>query len=414
MPPTPRIVRALARSVILILVLGAVGGAVPAIAQDDVEVLDELKAERERIQAELAAQALEVDAATADFDELSQALDDINALVDLQEARLADAEQAVESAEALVDAAEAREAEITSDVEELAREVTDLAVAAFTGEGGENGEDLTALLLSDDPTEAARRRSLVEFQTGSLADGLDRLRALEAEAEIVSDQRRAAVAAAESGRIEAEERRVELVDAQNAQLELVIASETRLEARLAEAAFIEERDAEKAAEIRLQEEAIAKRIRQEAARAAAAAAAAQRGNRPATPAPEDIVTVQGIQVHESIADRVDALLNAARSDGVSLGGWGFRSNVRQIELRPAHCGTSDYAIWDMPASACRPPTARPGLSKHELGLAIDFTYNGASMTTRSNPGFVWLDNNAGRYGFINLPSEPWHWSTTGD
>ena len=27
--------------------------------------------------------------------------------------------------------------------------------------------------------------------------------------------------------------------------------------------------------------------------------------------------------------------------------------------------------------------------------------------------FVWLAANAGRFGFSNLPSEPWHWSTTG-
>ncbi|WNG61464.1 M15 family metallopeptidase [Archangium gephyra] len=29
-------------------------------------------------------------------------------------------------------------------------------------------------------------------------------------------------------------------------------------------------------------------------------------------------------------------------------------------------------------------------------------------------GFVWLKANAARYGFINLPSEPWHWSTNGN
>ena len=398
----------------LFVMLIALFVAAPALAQDDVERLDELKAERERIQAELAAQAVQVDAATASFDELATALDDINALVDLHEARLADAEQAVRSAEAQVTAAEAREVQIRDEIEGLAAGVADLAVSSFTGEVGANGEDLTALLLSDDPTQAARRRSLVEFQTGSLTDGIDRMRALVAEAELVSDRRRLAVDAAEAGRVAAEERAGELAEAEAAQLDLVIAAEARLEARLAEAAFIEERDVAQAAEIKKQEEVIARRIRQEAARKAAEEAAKRAANRPPIATPDDIVNVRGINVHQSIAGTVDAMLGAARSDGIDLGGWGYRDNLKQIELRQRHCGTSDYAVWDMPASACSPPTARPGQSMHERGLAIDFTYNGGSITTRSNPGFVWLANNAGRYGFVNLPSEPWHWSTDGN
>jgi hypothetical protein len=404
-------------SATLVLLFALLGALTPAGAQDDVDALEDLKGQREVIQEELAAQAAQVDAATADFDDVADALEAINGLVDLQEARLRTAEQAVASAEAQVAAAEARAAEIGLEIDALRDDLADLAVASFTGESGPNGEDLTALLLSDDPSEAARRRSLVEFQTGSLTDGIDRLRQLVAEAEDVGAQRQLAVDAAEAGRLDALAREAELAGSRDAQLELVAAAETRLEARLAEAAFIEERDAEKAAEIRAQEEVIAKRIRAEAAAAAAAAAAEAAANRPppVPPAlPEDIRNVQGIEVHKDIADTVDRLLTAARNDGIDLGGWGYRSNVRQIELRMAHCGTSEYAIWEMPASACSPPTARPGQSNHERGLAIDFTYNGGSITTRSNPGFVWLADNAARFGFVNLPSEPWHWSTNGN
>ena len=166
----------------------------PAEAQteQEAEELEELKAERERIRAEKAAQAVQVNAATADFNEVAQALDDINALVDLQEARLADAEQAVRSAQAQLRNAEARQAEIETEVTGLQGEVRQLAVASFTGETGANGEDFTSLLLSVDPTEAARRGSLVQFQTGSLGDGADRLRSLVAEAEVVSTQRQEA------------------------------------------------------------------------------------------------------------------------------------------------------------------------------------------------------------------------------
>ena len=385
---------------------------VPAQAQTAQETLEELREERERIQQEAAAQALQVDAATADFDVLASALDDLNALVDLQEARLADADQAVRSAEAQVAQALARDAEIDADVVALEGDVRDLALSSFTGEGGLNSQDFTAILLSDDPTEAMRRRTLVQFQTGSLGDAIDRLRSLTAEAEVVSTQRQEAFVLAELGRTEALERRGQLADAQAAQTELVIATENRLEARLAEAAVLAGRDAEAAALINQQEEVVAAQIRAEAARRAAAAAAAAGGDRPNLVTPAEIVTVRGIQVHESIAARVDEMIGAAAADGIALSGWGFRDNVEQIRLRQQNCGTTEFDIWERSASSCNPPTARPGRSNHEKGLAIDFTYNGGSMTTRSNPGFVWLAENASRWGFVNLPSEPWHWSTS--
>jgi len=230
-------------SALFLVMLAVLAITIPAEAQTEEEQaqLDELKAERERIQAEAGAQAVKVDAANADFGEVVHALEAINALVDMQEARLVDAEQVVRSSEAQVAEAARREAEIAEEVLSLQAEVRDLAVASFTGESGANGEDLTALLLSDDPTEAARRRSLVEFQTGSLGDGIDRLRSLVAEAEVVSEKRRDAATAAERGRIEAESRRADLAASQDSQQELVAAAERRLEARLAEAAVLEVR-----------------------------------------------------------------------------------------------------------------------------------------------------------------------------
>ncbi|MDZ7732914.1 MAG: M15 family metallopeptidase [Acidimicrobiia bacterium] len=129
--------------------------------------------------------------------------------------------------------------------------------------------------------------------------------------------------------------------------------------------------------------------------------------------PGGIVSVRGIQVASSIAGSVESLLAAATADGVSLSGGGYRDPSSQISLRRAHCGTSRYAVYEMPASQCTPPTARPGTSMHEQGLAIDFTYNGSLIRSRSNAGFRWLAANAGRFGLANLPSEPWHWSTNG-
>ncbi len=140
----------------------------------------------------------------------------------------------------------------------------------------------------------------------------------------------------------------------------------------------------------------------------------QPGPRPTEPVGiEETVVVRGIRVHTSIANQVINLVDAATADGVALSGWGWRDTERQIELRRRHCGTSDYAIYEMPSSQCSPPTARPGRSMHERGLAIDFRYNEGGITNRSNPGYRWLAANASQYGLANLPSEPWHWSTNG-
>src|SRR4029077_2450992 len=86
-----------------------------------------------------------------------------------------------------------------------------------------------------------------------------------------------------------------------------------------------------------------------------------------------VVSEGGIYVNAQIADNVSALLAAAEADGVPLAGWGYRDTSAQIALRQAHCGSSQYAIYAMPSYQCSPPTAPPGASMHERGLAIDFT-----------------------------------------
>jgi outer membrane protein OmpA-like peptidoglycan-associated protein/peptidoglycan hydrolase-like protein with peptidoglycan-binding domain len=130
----------------------------------------------------------------------------------------------------------------------------------------------------------------------------------------------------------------------------------------------------------------------------------------------DIVSVRGIQVARSIAAQVESMLAAAAADGIQLTGSGYRSSASQIALRKQNCGTSEYDIWKKPSSQCTPPTAPPGQSMHEVGLAIDFTLNGGTKDRAANladPRFRWLQANASRFGLRNLASEAWHWSTNG-
>ena len=137
---------------------------------------------------------------------------------------------------------------------------------------------------------------------------------------------------------------------------------------------------------------------------------------PATSSPGvpsgSIVTVTGIRVDASLAEPLFRLLTAAADERLQLSGSGYRTTEEQLALRRAHCGTSHYALYDMPASACTPPTARPGESLHEQGLAIDFTCAGALVTSRDRC-FAFLATHAVGFGLFNLPAEPWHWSTTG-
>jgi LAS superfamily LD-carboxypeptidase LdcB len=144
-------------------------------------------------------------------------------------------------------------------------------------------------------------------------------------------------------------------------------------------------------------------------------AACQPTTAPTLPAPKTAkatcttTSSRSIVVAESIVNSTRRLLAAAKADGLKLCGGGYRDSAAQIAVRKANCGPTTYDIYEKPASQCTPPTAKPGTSQHEKGLAIDFE----SCQTRSTACYTWLAKHAATYGFKNLPSEPWHWSTTG-
>ncbi len=119
--------------------------------------------------------------------------------------------------------------------------------------------------------------------------------------------------------------------------------------------------------------------------------------------------VGGITVADRIAGNVQRLLAAAAADGLNLRGTGFRSPDIQIALRRQNCGTTQFDIFIKSSSLCSPPTARPGTSNHETGLAIDFR----NCSTRATRCYRWLNENARRFGLFNFPPEPWHWSVNG-
>ncbi len=114
---------------------------------------------------------------------------------------------------------------------------------------------------------------------------------------------------------------------------------------------------------------------------------------------------------KSISSNLSLMLTAAYAQGITLEGGGFRTKNEQIALRTAHCNGD----LTSPKAICKPPTAVPGHSNHESGLAFDFTCDNASNTiqTHDNKCYIWLSNNAANYGLKNFSKEPWHWSVDG-
>lgn len=122
-----------------------------------------------------------------------------------------------------------------------------------------------------------------------------------------------------------------------------------------------------------------------------------------------VIDGTSIDIASIVSDRAIAMIAAANAAGVRLNGGGFRTYEEQLATRRAN----GCSVPAGPSSAgCSPPTAAPGNSQHERGLAIDFASGGTIR--RGSPQFNWLAANAAQFGFYNLPVEPWHWSTSGN
>lgn len=97
-------------------------------------------------------------------------------------------------------------------------------------------------------------------------------------------------------------------------------------------------------------------------------------------------------------EKVDGLVSA--SHGRVTITSGFRTRAQQIQARKDN-GCPD--IYDAPSSACKVPTARPGESQHEKGLAVDFGGDLALVAQL-----------APQYGLrATVKGEPWHYEPTG-
>jgi LAS superfamily LD-carboxypeptidase LdcB len=321
-------------------------------------------------------------------------------------------------------------------IDELTAQSDGVVVDAFVNPPADSALDAMAAESNGD---ASLKASIVGLQHDADASVLAGLR----DAHDELDARKAAQDdAAQRAGATADDAAAALEDleaAQSQEAAFVMEVQARLDQNLAEAEALAGIDPALAAQLKAQESDIAARLEairtadeqrralqalrkaqaEAAARRAAEQRAAEAAARPGAlgPASGSLSTAAcpgggSITVDSSLASNLSALLRAASAAGLNMCGGGYRDPAEQVALRRAHCGTSTYAIYEAPSSACSPPTAQPGTSMHEKGLAIDFTCGGGTVQ-RGTACFSWLEGHAGAYGLSNLPSEPWHWSTNG-
>jgi hypothetical protein len=394
----------------------AIGSSVDAGA-----VATDARTQRANVRAEQAKVAAQVDALEGSKAQVLAALNTLNENVRGQQATLSEARRQAETSAAVAAQAEKDAAQTTRELEALRARVAKYAVKAYVDPPG---EELMRRFEAASAQEDATRNAFLNMQSRSDSDVIDQLRSTKARLEDELARAQAAKAAAETHAAEAEGALQSLSAAQSQQQAFAAQVRQRLDDRLSDAAYLSRLDASFGASIAAEEAALANAV----VGIPVAPPSSGGGGNPTngggstttTPPPSSggvtvvphppLTTVNGITVASSIASDLRAMMAAASAAGFNLGGYGYRDINVQIQLRRQNCGTSDYAIWQMPADSCSPPTARPGLSWHEQGLAIDFQSNGSFINSRSNPAFGWLAANAGRFGFTNLPSEPWHWS----
>jgi hypothetical protein len=357
---------------------------------------------------------VEVNALKARNAEVQSALQKLEANVAAQAAQLQEAERAaaaaaedVIEAEAAVTAAEARLAAENRAADQFVAE-------AYMHPPSDNAFDAFA---ADSISDATVKQVLIDYQSDSDADVFDQLQGAHEDLEYERANKISVSAEAEQRKLTAADELAQLQAAQAQQASFAAEAEAALDRKLVEADNLASMDAELSRQISAEQAAMARQLAAARRAGGGGEGSAVVGSIGAVPGGTDTVmcpTGDLITVAGDIAGSVQGLLDDAGDAGLGLCGWGYRSGDRQIELRQAHCGTSDYAVWNMPSWMCSPPTARPGFSMHERGLAIDFTCSGAGIGSHGSPCFKFLASRAKRYGLYNLPSEPWHWSTTGD
>ena len=402
------------------LIVGSVVVSEPSAAQENPS------AERDQIGDQQALVSIDVDVLQADNVEVGDTLASVRENVAAQQQMLADAQTTLTAAQTTLAAAEAALLDTQARLDAVNVNADLVVVDAFVNPPVESSLDA---LTADNLVDAAVKQSILHRQADTDAATLGEFQVLQEQLEAEEAERESAAEAAEAAEAEASAAYADVESAVGQQAAFAAEVQRRLDQRLAEADALQNTDPALAEQIRareaelaaalneLDEEVQAERARQTAAELAEQADANKNitGIKPVAGGVTDVACPAGgvVQVAGDISGSVERLLTDAYEAGIGICGYGYRDPSDPIRVRRQNCGTSNYAIYQAPSSYCSPPTARPGTSMHEQGLAIDFTSGGGTIGSGSS-AYSWLKNNAANYGLYNLPGEPWHWSVDGN
>ncbi len=125
---------------------------------------------------------------------------------------------------------------------------------------------------------------------------------------------------------------------------------------------------------------------------------------------------KAIKLRSEALDSYRRMVAAARSESPTIGAdhslLTIVSGYRTPEDDNARCA-KDNDCGNVTRAFC---------SAHRTGLAIDLNLGGGSpissddqnrLRQTKTPAYAWMVANAGRFGWVNYPFEPWHWEWTG-
>jgi D-alanyl-D-alanine carboxypeptidase len=140
-----------------------------------------------------------------------------------------------------------------------------------------------------------------------------------------------------------------------------------------------------------------------------------------TPVMIDVVPIDSF-LHYLQKEAAEAFLkmrDAAEDNGITLkvnSAW--RSNGHQQKLQDLYeKRLEEWARRNEPRGQRPLRPARPGWSKHQMGLAVDIGRSHDDPDgsgPKKGPTDIWLEANAHKYGFKKtVPKELWHWEWVG-
>jgi LAS superfamily LD-carboxypeptidase LdcB len=391
---------ALRRSLLPAVVVGAVLIGMVLVGLPGVSsAKGDPSSQRDQVRSRRAQLSGQINVLKASNVQIQRALDNLQSNVSARRAQYDGSRRDVAVAQARANTLRRVEAEKAKVLDLLRSNIKAVAVDAYVRGPTDR---FTSIFDAKSLPEAVRGQELLDVRLGNAAELSDRLKAAQDDLTTFRKAAEGAQATAEARQRVLAAQLGQLNQSLLAQSRLAAQVDTRVASALAEAAALATVDRKLSDQIAAQQAALASRVSR---------VFGDGGGATYTTGSVSVTSVNGIVVATSIANQLANLLSAAASAGIILGGSGYRDPAQQIALRKAHCGSA----WrSAPASSCHPPTAPPGQSMHERGLAVDFTWNGSIISSHSSPAFRWLAANASRFGFYNLPSEPWHWSTNGN